>query len=77
VGREVIEISQPGEGLRDFLRRRACPFEDLGNRLVVYNHGADDLFVQLTRDFCPGGCTLRQATLEDVFLRLTGRELRE
>uniref|UniRef100_UPI00272E62B3 ABC transporter ATP-binding protein n=1 Tax=Geoalkalibacter sp. TaxID=3041440 RepID=UPI00272E62B3 len=44
VGREVIEISQPGEGLRDFLRRRACPFEDLGNRLVVYNHGADDLF---------------------------------
>ncbi|WP_305046522.1 ATP-binding cassette domain-containing protein [Geoalkalibacter sp.] len=77
VGREVIEISRPEDGLREFLRRRACAFEDLGNRLLVYNHGADDLFVRLTREFCAGGCTLRQATLEDVFLRLTGRELRE
>lgn len=77
VGREVIEISQPEEALRAFLRRENCSYEDLGGRLVVYNHGADDLFLRLTRDFCPGGCTLRQATLEDVFLRLTGRELRE
>ncbi|SDM42077.1 lipooligosaccharide transport system ATP-binding protein [Geoalkalibacter ferrihydriticus] len=77
VGREVIEVNHPDENLRDFLRRKNCAFEDLGTRLLVYNHGADDLFLHLTRDFCPGGCTLRQATLEDVFLRLTGRELRE
>ncbi|WP_429885811.1 ABC transporter ATP-binding protein [Geoalkalibacter halelectricus] len=77
VGREVIEVNRPDEPLRRFLHERRCAFEDLGARLVVYNHGSDDLFLHLTRDFCPGGCTLRQATLEDVFLRLTGRELRE
>jgi hypothetical protein len=27
--------------------------------------------------YCRDGCTLRTATLEDVFLKLTGRELRE
>ncbi len=77
VGREVIEITQPGDALRAFLQNENRPFEDLGRRLVVYNHQGDDFFLRLTRDFCPGGCTLRQATLEDVFLRLTGRELRE
>ena len=41
-------------------------------------HGLN-LFVRAaaTAEFCTGGCTLRLATLEDVFLKLTGRGLRE
>ncbi len=77
VGREVIEVVAPTEEMRDFLKRQRADFEDLGHRLVVYNQNGDELFIHLAKDFCRRGCTLRQATLEDVFLRLTGRELRE
>jgi lipooligosaccharide transport system ATP-binding protein len=31
----------------------------------------------LSTQYCREGCILRMATLEDVFLKLTGRELRE
>ena len=37
----------------------------------------DELYREITNRFCAGECLLRPATLEDVFLRLTGRELRE
>ena len=78
VGREVIEMVAPGAELRQLLREKAADFDDLGQRLIVYNQQDDDLFLQLVGEHCrDGACTLRPATLEDVFLRLTGRELRE
>jgi len=36
-----------------------------------------DLFREIADNYCDEGCTLRMATLEDVFLKLTGRDLRE
>ncbi len=77
VGREVIEIAPPDEELRLFLRERAQHFEDLGGRLVIHNRTDRELFARLTDQFPGKRCTLRPATLEDVFLHLTGRELRE
>ncbi|PLX84856.1 MAG: ABC transporter [Desulfuromonas sp.] len=77
VGHEVIEIAEPSGPMRAFLKKKEVDFEDLGGRLIVYNQRGDDLYGRLTSDFCRRGCTLRLATLEDVFLRLTGRELRE
>jgi len=78
VGREVIEMVAPGSELRELLRDKQADFDDLGQRLIVYNQQDGDLFLQLVREHCrEGACTLRPATLEDVFLRLTGRELRE
>ena len=78
VGREVIEVAAPSPEMRALLRERGADFDDLGARLVVYNQRDDALFLQLVREHCrEGACTLRPATLEDVFLRLTGRELRE
>ena len=64
-------------GMRNFLREQNIAFEDLGHRLLIYQGADETLFERLSRDYCREGCTLRQATLEDVFLRLTGRELRE
>lgn len=78
VGREVVEVAGPSSEMRTILSARQADYDDLGSRLVIYNQQDDELFMQLVREHCrDGACTLRPATLEDVFLRLTGRELRE
>ncbi|HXV21870.1 MAG TPA: ABC transporter ATP-binding protein [Desulfuromonadales bacterium] len=77
VGREVIEILAPAEPLREYVRQKGLEHEDLGHRLIIYSGESDALYHRLVDAYCREGCTLRQATLEDVFLRLTGRELRE
>lgn len=77
VGHSVLEISAPDQQVRDFLAREECRVEDLGSRLLVYLDDGDQLFLKLTREVRTEGCTLRPAGLEDLFLKLTGRELRE
>lgn len=77
VGHSVLEIAEPDQQVRDFLAGETCRVEDLGNRLLVYLDDGDQLFLRLTREVRTEGCTLRPAGLEDLFLKLTGRELRE
>ncbi len=77
VGHSVLEIADPDQPLRDFLAREKCRVEDLGSRLLVYLDHGDELFLKLTREVRAEGCMLRPAGLEDLFLNLTGRELRE
>lgn len=77
VGRDVIEVSRPDEAVRELVRSRGLDHEDLGHRLVIYTDKGEELFEKLSRSLCQEGCLLRMASLEDVFLRLTGRELRE
>lgn len=78
VGHRVLEIADPDQEVRDFLDREACRVEDLGRRLLVYlDDDGDELFLRLTRDVRAEGCSLRPAGLEDLFLKLTGRDLRE
>jgi lipooligosaccharide transport system ATP-binding protein len=77
VGRYVIEVSEPGEGLRGFVAEEGLKAEDLGHRLLVYGEDGDAVFRRIAEEYCTGGCVMRMATLEDVFLKLTGRGLRE
>ncbi len=77
VGSHVIEVSRPAASLPDFLGARGIPYERIGQRLLVALEEGSDLYREIDGRFCEGSCTLRMATLEDVFLRLTGRELRE
>jgi lipooligosaccharide transport system ATP-binding protein len=77
VGHEVIEVANPEEDLRRFIQAKGVECEDLGHRLIVYGGKSEELYHEIARTYCRGGCTWRLATLEDVFLRLTGRELRE
>ena len=77
VGRHVIEIPDPAEGLPAFLRERGVLFENIGHRLIVDLEDGTALYREISERFCDGGCIMRMATLEDVVLRLTGRELRE
>jgi lipooligosaccharide transport system ATP-binding protein len=77
VGRDVIEIDDPEPGLLDFVRARGWTHEALPHRLIVYSEDGARAYGQIGEAQCRGGCALRMATLEDVFLKLTGRDLRE
>jgi len=77
VGDDILEVTAPTNELRAFVRSRGLKHEDLGHRLIIYGQESDQLFHQISSQYCNEGCILRMATLEDVFLKLTGRELRE
>ena len=76
-GPSVVEVPEPPPGLREFVRERGLRVDDLGHRLIVYAGDGEELYREIRRRFGCGECLLRPATLEDVFLRLTGRDLRE
>ena len=76
-GQNVIEIEGPEESLRSFARDNDIKHDDLERRLILYVPNESDLNRTIQRNFCHEKCTYRNGTLEDVFLRLTGRELRE
>ena len=77
VDRHVIEVAKPSAELRAFLLSQHLKHDDLGHRLLIYGKESDQLFHTISSRYCKDDCMLRMATLEDVFLRLTGRELRE
>jgi len=73
----IIEIDGPGEDLRKYVREHAVEHDDLGERLIIYAEPRGELESLIREKFCVGSCRFRAGNLEDVFLRLTGRELRE
>jgi len=77
VGHDVIEVAEPEPALLDFVKRKALNYENLGHRLIIYGDSRDALYHEISDRCSHDGCTWRMATLEDVFLKLTGRELRE
>jgi lipooligosaccharide transport system ATP-binding protein len=77
IGRDVLEVSEPTEALKAYTRSRGMAHEDLGHRLIIYGNGEEGLYHEISSRFCREGCIMRMATLEDVFLKLTGRDLRE
>ncbi|HUH67346.1 MAG TPA: ATP-binding cassette domain-containing protein [Syntrophales bacterium] len=77
VGHDIIEVLEPPPGLRQFVRLRNLEHEDLGHRLIISTEDGNALFREISSEYCKEGCIMRMATLEDVFLKLTGRELRE
>ncbi|WP_310601128.1 ATP-binding cassette domain-containing protein [Desulfobulbus sp.] len=78
VGHSIIEIASPErEELRQFLRGHQVDYDELADRFIIYSNGDLAIEQALREGFCSRQCTFRSATLEDVFLRLTGRELRE
>jgi lipooligosaccharide transport system ATP-binding protein len=76
-GGSIIEIEGPDQALRDYLSGNEVACDDLGNKLIVYTTEDAALNTIIREQFCTARCTFRSSTLEDVFLRLTGRELRE
>jgi len=77
IGKDVLEVSSHTADLRTYIRLQKLAFEDVGDRLLIYGNQDDHLYRYISNRFCPEGCVMRTATLEDVFLKLTGRGLRE
>jgi len=81
VGREVIEVATGDDAARrarvlDVVRPHATRVEALADRVVIYANGDNDMRGMLAT-LAGEELVHRRATLEDVFLTLTGRELRE
>ena len=77
--REVAELRfGVGEhaGLADQVADLADRVEVLPDRLLLYTHDGEDTLSRVhERGLAPAGVLVRRSTLEDVFLRLTGRTL--
>jgi lipooligosaccharide transport system ATP-binding protein len=76
-GDHVVEIVNPGDEVKEFVDVHEFIHDSLNHRMIIYGREADKLFDVIGDKFCRETCIKRLATLEDVFLRLTGRELRE
>ncbi len=71
----VVEIEGVNEDLRQYLVKGRINHDILDQRIIVYARNSVGEYIR--KNFCTEKCTFRAPTLEDVFLRLTGRELRE
>ncbi len=79
IGKEVIELRIDGETeseLLDKLNRFEFTHERVGDTLYLFSRDCKDLLQYLVSNDYPI-VLHRPATLEDLFLKLTGRELRE
>ena len=76
-GSYIIEVTAPEDDMRKFAQAQSIHQEDLGHRLILYTQEGPELYRDICHRFSSVGCILRTATLEDVFLQLTGRELKE
>ncbi len=77
VGTNVIEISSQDETIGNYLKRQGFDFEKTSTHYFVYIKGGEKEFSEVSQKFGDTAASLRMSNLEDVFLRSTGRELRE
>ena len=76
-GSQVIEVEGTEPALLDYVKANRVEHDDLGDRVIIYTSEGSRSYKNIRDNFCSEKCVYRSSTLEDVFLRLTGRELRE
>jgi lipooligosaccharide transport system ATP-binding protein len=77
VGRGVVEIINPEQGMEEVLRSIGFSPEKGSDRIFVYTNDRRSVRERLLKELPHANVVARDATLEDVFLRLTGRGLKE
>jgi len=77
VGRTVVEAWNYGDAFVQFLRALPGRLEEVGDRLYFYPEESDHVERLFDQRFPNQERLVRRATLEDVFLKLTGRALRD
>lgn len=77
VGKNVIEISDYQDNLEPFLKEKKFLYEKTPSHIIIFSKDSGQFFNEISQRFCDSGCSLRPANLEDVFLKLTGRDLKE
>ncbi|MCE5296395.1 MAG: ABC transporter ATP-binding protein [Euryarchaeota archaeon] len=77
IGSEVVEMDEPTDEMEAFVRSKGWDHERTIDRLLIYAACCDDIVLIMKERFGLVTTTIRKATLEDVFLKLTGRKLIE
>lgn len=77
IGSSVIEIASSDDEIEDFLKRTGLEYERTPTHFFAYGEKAASLWNTVVQKIGEESCILRMANLEDVFLKLTGRGLRE
>jgi lipooligosaccharide transport system ATP-binding protein len=75
-GHEIVEVDT-SEDVITCLTEMKVPFEKTGDMIQITTDSAREIARTLLDRCRPGKVITRPATLEDVFLKLTGRTLRE
>jgi len=77
--KEVLEVrfgSERNAGMADDLRHLCERIEELPDRILMYTEDGEELLERVyKKNFHPKTSLVRRSSLEDVFLRLTGRTL--
>ena len=77
--KEVLEVrfgSERNAQMADDLRQLCDRIEELPDRILMYTEDGEELLERVyKKDFHPKTSLVRRSSLEDVFLRLTGRTL--
>jgi lipooligosaccharide transport system ATP-binding protein len=77
--KEVLEVrfgSERNSQMADELRQLCERIEELPDRILMYTEDGEELLERVyKRNFHPKTSLVRRSSLEDVFLRLTGRTL--
>ncbi len=76
VGHEIVEVQKSADVIA-CLAGMKVPYEEIGDTLQIATGSSRDVARALLERCSPEKVTTRPATLEDVFLKLTGRTLRE
>jgi lipooligosaccharide transport system ATP-binding protein len=77
IGTGVIEIAGQNDALEPYLKNRGLSYERFNDRIYVYAKDLESVRREINRDLSLNYDVMRKATLEDVFLKLTGRGLRD
>jgi lipooligosaccharide transport system ATP-binding protein len=78
IGEEVLEVDNEEQILKTLKEKfPEARLDVLGEKIHVFTNEPHGVFVKFLQDFPLKGATVRRANLEDVFLKLTGRKLRD
>lgn len=78
VGPCVMEVMDPeGSSIETFLKTKGDQVERSADRIYVYSKQCQMIQGEFKKNYPDVYSTIRPATLEDVFLKLTGRRLKE
>lgn len=76
VGDHIVEAENTTE-IKTCLEKNSVKYEVANESVEIYNENVSDITNLILKECVDSGVTARPATLEDVFLKLTGRKLRE
>ena len=77
IGASVIEIASNSKEVEPYLKAKDLVYEKTQTHFFIYGQVEMPFWSEISKKFGEEFCVLRMANLEDVFLKLTGRELRE